>query len=127
MSGHEARAVGPLARRDGEPAFDEPWQAQVLALAFHLIERGAFDGGEWSRALGAALDDAQARGEPDDAGTYYRAVLAALESLLADAGCIDSGALDTRSEAWRRAYVNTPHGEPVELSAALSRGGPSTR
>ena len=48
--------------------------------------------------------------------TYYEAALAALEELAADAG-IGAGTLDARVEAWRAAYLATPHGEPVELGA----------
>ena len=88
MSGSDEGAPGPLARRDGEPVFDEPWQAQVLALAFNLIERGALSNAEWSDALGAQLRAAADRGEPDDPQTYYRSALAALETLLSADGRI---------------------------------------
>lgn len=118
MSRPDPRGLGPLARRDDEPVFDEPWQAQALALAFNLMEQGIFTNTQWSDALGAELQGAQARGEPDDAQTYYRSVLAALEKLLAADGRITDGTLSARTEAWRRAYVNTPHGQPVELAAA---------
>jgi len=117
LSGPDASAPGPLARHDDEPVFDEPWQAQTLALAFNLIERGVFSNGEWSDALGAELESAQARGSPDDAGTYYRSVLAALEVLLAADGRVTAGTLGSRTEAWRQAYLNTPHGQPVALAA----------
>ena len=47
--------IGPLARRDGEPAFDEPWQAQTLALASRLQEQAIFSSAQWSQALGDEL------------------------------------------------------------------------
>ena len=119
MSRSESRALGPLARRDAEPGFDEPWQAQVLALAFNLIEQDVFSASQWSDALGAALKHAEACGEPDVPQTYYQAALAALEILLTADGRIAADNLTDRVEAWRRAYLNTPHGHPVELSAAL--------
>ena len=109
-------APGPLARRDGEPAFDEPWQAQVMALAFTLVERGAFSAVAWSDALGAELAARAGRGAPDDPAGYYEAALAALERLL-DAGGVPRQELAERTEAWRRAYLHTPHGEPVTLEA----------
>lgn len=109
--------AGPLARRDGEPVFDEPWQAQALALAFNLIDQGVFSNAQWSEKLGAELAHAQSRGDPDDSQTYYRSVLAALENLLASSGRIPAETLAARTETWRRAYLNTPHGQPVELSA----------
>ena len=117
MSLSETPAPGPLARRDDEPVFDEPWQAQALALAFNLIDQGVFSNAQWSEKLGAELGRAQARGDPDDSQTYYRSVLVVLENLLASSGRIPAETLAARTEAWRRAYLNTPHGQPVELSA----------
>ena len=114
----EANAAGPLARHDDGPVFDEPWQAQALALAFNLMDRGVFSNNRWSEALGAELESARARGDADDVQTYYQCVLAALEKLLASDGRISTGSLGSRTEAWRRAYLNTPHGQPVELEAA---------
>ena len=118
MSETDPQALGPLARRDDEPVFDEPWQAQALALAFNLIDQGVFSNSRWSETLGAELESAQARDDTDDAQTYYRSVLAALEKLLASDGRITASSLGSRTEAWRRAFVNTPHGQPVELTAA---------
>jgi len=116
------REPGPLARRDGEPAFDEPWQAQVMALAFQLVERGAFSAAAWSDALGAELAVRAARGEPDDPPGYYQAALAALEGLL-DGGGVARAELAERTEAWRRAYLHTPHGQPVVLGAGEPGAG----
>lgn len=107
----------PYARSDGEPAFDEAWQAQVLALAFALTQSGVFSPSLWSDTLGAELRAAAARGEPDNLDAYYACALTALEHLVADAGDITDTALTARIEAWRRAYLNTPHGQPVELAA----------
>jgi nitrile hydratase accessory protein len=117
LSAPETSPVAPLARRDGEPTFDEPWQAQALALAFALCERGVFSAAAWSEALGTELRRAEARGAPDNHDTYYAAALAALEGLLAATGGITRDNVSERIEAWRRAYLNTPHGQPVELAA----------
>ena len=105
----------PLAARDGEPAFAEAWQAELLALAYALADKGVFSPTEWSKALGAELRRAAAEGAPDDQETYYRAALAALERLLAAEGQVTEPVLAGRTEQWRRAYLNTPHGKPVEL------------
>ncbi len=88
-----------------------------MALASNLIDQGVFSKFEWSDALGAELESAEARGDPDDAQTYYRSVLAALERLLASDGRVSTSNLGSRTEAWRRAYLNTPHGQPVVLTA----------
>lgn len=122
MTGSEA-PIGPLARTDGAPAFDEPWQAEVLAVAFALTERGLFSRSEWSDTLGAELSAAASRGAPDTQATYYAAALAALERLLADRSDVGADALSARTEQWRRAYLNTPHGQPVELSAGNAEIG----
>lgn len=123
MSAPEAAKIAPLARRNGEPTFDEPWQAQVLALAFALADRGVFSAAEWSKTLGAELRRAEARGAPDDHETYYGAALAALEQLLAAGGGITPNALSRRTEEWRRAYWHTSHGQPVELAAGADAHG----
>ena len=40
-----------------------------------------------------------------------------LEHLIAADGRVTPDGLASRIEQWRRAYRNTPHGQPVELSA----------
>ena len=112
------RAPGPLARMDDRPAFDEPWQAEALAIAACLTEGGVVAPGRWAEALGAALRDQAAAGEPDTVETYYLAVLRALERVTDGDGLIGADALERRTGAWRRAYLRTPHGQPVELRAA---------
>ncbi len=116
MSGPELSEIRPLARHDGEPAFEEPWQAHILAVAFSLAENGIFTRSDWSAALGAELRRRAELGEPDSRHTYYAAALSALEFLVTKTGMIASSALDSCAEEWRRAYLNTPHGRPVELT-----------
>ena len=115
MSAPDEDRLRPLARRDGEPVFDDPWQAQVLGVAFSLVDRGVFSAQDWSEALGAALRQAAAAGAPDNSATYYGAVLATLEQLTAAAGAVCVEAMAARREAWRQAYLRTPHGKPVLL------------
>lgn len=105
----------PLARHDAGPVFEQGWQAQVLALASNLIERGQFSSHQWSEALGAELVRAYDRGSADDLATYYGAALAALEGLLDTETSVTRDLIDRRTEAWREAYLRTPHGRPVEL------------
>lgn len=105
-------APGPLRRRDGEPLFDEPWQAQSLAIANRLIEAGCFSAGAWAETLGAEI-----RAATDGRDDYYAAVLRALERLTAARGLVSKEDLADRKAAWARAYQRTPHGRPVELAA----------
>ena len=96
-------------------AFDEPWQAQALALADAMVQAGHFTAAEWAEALGAALRMGEAQGAPDTLETYYRAVLHALERLCEARAGISSDDRALRRAAWEAAYRRTPHGRPVEL------------
>ena len=98
--------------------FEEPWQAQAFALALRLSEQAHFTWKEWAAALAAELKAAADRGEPDNGSRYYHHWLAALERLVTEKGLADPAALLARKEAWAEAYRHTPHGKPVELSAA---------
>ena len=114
----ETGAPAPLAGTDGKPAFDEPWQAEVLAIADTLVQSGVFSASEWSRALGAELSSAAARGAADNQQTYYECALCALETLVAGNSDIHRAAMAAMRRAWERAYSSTPHGRPVTLEAA---------
>lgn len=105
-----ADPLAPLARRDGDPVFEEAWQAQALAMADCMVRAGAFGAADWAAELGRAV-----RAEEDTTTGYYRAVLAALESLLDAGGAVPAPELAARRDAWARAYETTPHGDPVEL------------
>ncbi len=65
-----------------EPLFRAPWEAQAFALVEHLKTQGLITPREWADALGAAIRDAQAKGDPDTGETYYHHWLAALETIL---------------------------------------------
>lgn len=101
----------PLAGKDDEPAFAEPWQAQVLALAHAASAKGAFTPTQWANALGAELH--RAPHSPDERTAYYEAALHALEILLRPQ--LPPAAIERRAQQWRQAYLTTPHGQPVEL------------
>lgn len=115
MNAPDKPEIGPLKRRDGDPVFDEAWQAQVLAMADSLAKQGIFTPGQWSETLGDELRRYINNGAADDATTYYNAALRALERLLDDGGAVTVSAVTERREAWERAYLATPHGHPVTL------------
>jgi nitrile hydratase accessory protein len=113
-------------------AFCEPWQAQVFALAVQLSEAGHFTWTEWSEHFGAHLKAAAAaRGPLDeftpmpavDSPEYYDVWLDALESLLVQRGLARAGELAELKEAWTEAYLQTPHGMPVELGGDHDHDG----
>ena len=111
-------ARGPLRRKDGDPTFDEAWQAQSLAIADTLVDAGVVTATRWAEALGSELKSAARAGAADDADTYYLAVLGTVEKLLRQIEIIGREELDARVDEWRQAYLSTPHGKPVELQAA---------
>lgn len=110
-------ALPPLLRDESGPVFAEPWQAQAFALAVKLSAEGYFTWKEWAATLAAEFKAADARGEPDDGSRYYHHWLAALEKLVAAKGLADPVRLDACRSAWEKAYLRTPHGQPVEIDA----------
>ncbi len=117
-----ARPGGPPmlpADADGL-VFQEPWQATAFALAVHLSERGAIPWTEWSAALGREIEAAAA--DPARADAYFQQWLRALERICTEKGMIEPSEILRRQEAWRRAYLSTPHGQPVQLGAAHENG-----
>ena len=96
------------------PPFDEPWQAQIFAMAVKLSERGLFTWDEWTRALGAEI---AAGRQETGAEAYFLAWLNALEKLLLAKGVAAAGELRDLAEAWREAAEATPHGQPIVLGA----------
>jgi hypothetical protein len=96
----------------GEPdeQFHAPWEARVRGRTGRVTSHhGAH-----------VLPDANALGEKHYEHLYTVAFEASelwgeAQGLLASHGTSDLG---LRTEAWRRAYLNTPHGQPVKLTAA---------
>lgn len=107
-----------LPRDAAGPVFREPWEAEAFALALELHQAGHFTWREWAETLSAEIRAGQAGGDPDLGDTYYRHWLRALERLCRDKGLVSATAQGERAEAWRRAYLATPHGQPVTLDAA---------
>ena len=101
-----------------QPVFAEPWHAELFALTVKLSESGHFAWPEWAAHFGAMLRRAAQAGAPKDGSAYYDIWLAALESLLVDRGLASATGLADAKQAWTAAYLRTPHGQPVQLSAA---------
>lgn len=104
-----AAALPSLPRDDDGPAFAEPWQAQVFAMAVRLHEQGHFTWPQWAAVLSEQIAAAGTGTE------YYDHWLAALEVMVARSGLSSVTELADRREEWRRAAENTPHGQPIEL------------
>jgi hypothetical protein len=99
-----------LSQRD----FDEPWQAEALALAMALIDAGRITRTEWAEALGRVIRQGDRHG--DDGSLHHEDVLKALECLALEKSLTTSQALLDRKAAWTRAYTTTPHGQPVQVA-----------
>jgi nitrile hydratase accessory protein len=115
MAEPDSAALKPLTAVDGKPAFEEPWQAEALAMADTLVQNGLFSARAWSDSLGAALASAAASGAADTQETYYGCVVKALETLIAANTDINESAMAETRKAWKTAYLSTPHGQPVNL------------
>ena len=110
----------PLLGRTGPPSFAEPWHAQAFAAAVTLSHAGCFTWTEWVSAFAAEIAHARrnARAKtvrPPTFGSGFRR----------SKGCSPSGVLMTAEEIggtaedWRRSYLRTPHGKPVNLRRNL--------
>jgi hypothetical protein len=102
---------------DTDIVFRKPWHAQISAIVHALKEAGAFSTVEWSNTLGAERARQSDSGLADAADSYFIAVL---DSVLQVLDAKDpSLATDFRAttDAWRSAYLSTPHGHPIELQA----------
>ncbi len=115
MSAADFESLPDLPKDADGPVFAEPWEAEAFALAIRLHEQGAFEWSEWAAALSNEIDSARRNGDPDLGDTYYQHWLAALELLCAEKGLADRSDMQARKKAWHDAYLNTPHGDPVEL------------
>jgi nitrile hydratase accessory protein len=99
--------------------FDEPWQAQALALSVALQDAGVISPREWAQALGGKRN---ADGLRHDGGDYYDSVLAALEDLVEERGLATKAVMTDVADAWTRAAHATPHGKPLLLDNDPLRG-----
>ena len=119
VAARRATEAVPGIPHDGHgPVFREPWEAQAFAMALALQQRGLFTWSEWAATLGDEIKRAQGAGDPDRGDTYYRHWLHALERLVAEKGVASRDTLHDYRHAWEHACDRTPHGKPIELTAA---------
>ena len=97
------------------PQFNEPWQAQVFALAVSLSEAGLFSWQEWTDELSFTILKAQELGDPDLGSTYYQHLLKTLERMLTSKEILDQTSILQRMKIWEEAYLRTPHGQPIKI------------
>lgn len=102
----------------GAPAFREPWQAKAFAVVLLLHRSGHFAWPDWVETLAAEIKAVPQQPDEDADAAYHRQFLAALERIVADRGLTGTASLAVQKERWRRAYLNTPHGMPIDLATA---------
>jgi nitrile hydratase accessory protein len=117
LAGPDPAIVPSLPRDADGPVFRAPWEAQAFAMAVMLHERGHFSWREWADRLAHEIAAARERGEVDDGRRYYESWLAALERLVEERGLVGGGELRARKHDWETAARETPHGQPIRLSA----------
>ena len=110
--------MSPLSvENDDRPGFALPWHAEAYALAQVLQDAGILDRKTWHHTFGRHLRAADDAGRPDDEATYYGALADALVEALSAGDALADAEISARIDDWRRAYEQTPHGQPVMLRA----------
>ena len=115
MTQNSSHRPRPLKSLDGLPVFEQEWQAQILAMVDALIINKSIEPASWSETFGAGLTRAHAVGRPDNLGTYYAVALDTLEKLVTEQCKVTENELSSKRQAWKQAYLSTPHGQPVKL------------
>ena len=98
-----------------QPMFAEPWEAHAFAIVVKLSEKGLFKWSDWTNALAEEIKEAKEQGNPDFGNTYYQFWISALETILLEKNILKKSDLKSMMEQWRRAYLSTPHGNPVKI------------
>jgi nitrile hydratase accessory protein len=112
------REAERLLTDTGGPGFAEPWQAEAFACTIQASRQGLFTWNEWVEVFSAEIKAAPERPGEGAEAAYFRQWLAALETILRQKDAATAAEIAEREEAWRQAYLNTPHGMPVELANA---------
>lgn len=99
-----------------EPAFTEPWHAQLFAITVHLNETGRLPWPRWAEMFSETLRRHGLAKELDGGDDYFSAWLETLEQALGNEGVTSAPELDLMKNRWRDAYLSTPHGQPVRLA-----------
>jgi nitrile hydratase accessory protein len=112
-------AAEAIREVDGR-GFAEPWMAQAFACAIQLSRQGLFTWSEWVEVFSTEIKTHPEQPSETCDAAYYRQWLAALETIVGLKNAASSAEITERQEAWRQAYLNTPHGQPVELRNAAT-------
>jgi len=105
-----------MIKEAGYRPFNEPWHAQIFAITVHLNEQGHFDWNDWSKVFSIALSSKDSENLIINDDDYYLIWLKTLEKFLGETGKIQSDEIMQYFRDWQAAFLNTPHGQPVNLT-----------
>jgi nitrile hydratase accessory protein len=95
----ELPGAGTIPRKEGELAFEEPWQIRALALAVAAHDQGRFPWSDFQGRLVAAISDwEQTPAAERDDWEYYRHWVRALEQLVIDQGLADAEEITRKAD-----------------------------
>lgn len=114
---HDYAALG-LPRDEEGPVFDKPWQAKAFSLIVHLHRAGLFPWAEWVQTFSKEINAAPAQPGESANDAYYRQWTAAMENMMTALNLTVPDEISRRTQEWRQAYLNTPHGQPIVLANA---------
>lgn len=114
----DALDYGAMSLPPDGPVFEQPWQAHAFSLTVQLHKAGLFTWPAWVDVLSGEIKQSPAGPAESANDAYYRQWLQALEKIVASNGIVETGDVSVRTDEWRRAYLNTPHGQPVMLANA---------
>lgn len=96
-------------------SFDQPWQAQAFAMIVEMHKGDMFTWPEWVELFSSVIRENPALAGETSNDTYYRQWMIALEKMVNKVADLSTETVDKRVAEWRRAYLNTPHGQPIVL------------
>lgn len=108
-------------RDDEAPVFEEPWQAQAFSMLVAMNEAGHFPWTDWAKIFSRTIESMPAMPSESASDVYYRQWVSALEEMVISLGVVAKEEIAKREQEWRHAYLNTPHGLPVNLLNAICR------
>lgn len=91
--------AGKIPRKEGELAFDAPWQVRAVGVAVELHNQGHFPWPAFQSELAGAIAEWEQM-SPAERGdwSYYRSWMEALEALAIEQGLVDRRELDEHTE-----------------------------
>ena len=114
----DTRVIPEAPAADTTP-FEHPWQAQVFSLIVCLHQAGQFSWKAWVEIFSEETKASPLRQGESINDAYYRQWVSAAEKMLLSLQLAAKDDITRRTDEWRQAYLNTPHGMPVVLTSAL--------